>query len=44
MRSSKDIFAKRDQGLHPCQYPKCRDYGNKASKKYGVLCEGHAAH
>jgi hypothetical protein len=42
MRPIKEIFEKREEGLYPCQYPKCRDYGNKASKRYGVLCPGHA--
>jgi hypothetical protein len=41
MRSSKEIFEKREEGLYPCQYPKCRDYGNTSSQKHGVVCKGH---
>jgi hypothetical protein len=42
MRSSKEIFEMREEGLYPCRYPKCTDYGNTASKKYGgVVCTAH---
>ena len=44
MRSSKEIFEKREQGLYPCRYPQCRDYGNTANHKYGVVCKGHTSH
>jgi hypothetical protein len=43
MRSIREIYEKRDQGLYPCRYPRCLGYGNTASKKYGVLCKEHSA-
>jgi hypothetical protein len=43
MRSSKEIFEKREEGLYPCRYPKCRDYGNLADRKHGVVCKGHSS-
>jgi hypothetical protein len=42
MRSAKEIFQKREEGLYPCQFPRCRDYGNTADRKYGVVCKGHS--
>jgi hypothetical protein len=43
MRSIKEIYEMKETwGLFPCQYPKCRDYGNTASKKYGVVCKDHS--
>jgi hypothetical protein len=41
MRSVKEIFEKREEGLHPCGYPGCRDYGNVADRRYGVVCGSH---
>jgi hypothetical protein len=42
MRSIKEIYQKREQGLYPCQFPLCRDYGNVADRKHGVVCKGHS--
>jgi hypothetical protein len=42
MRSVKEIYEKREEGLYPCRYPKGRDYGNIADKQYGVLCPEHS--
>jgi hypothetical protein len=42
MRSIREIYEKAEQGLYPCQYPKCREYGNIASQKWGVVCQGHS--
>jgi hypothetical protein len=42
MRSIKEIYKKREEGLYPCRFPKCRGYGNTASKKWGVVCQGHS--
>jgi hypothetical protein len=41
MRTAKEIFEKREQGLFPCRYPKCRGYGNTADKQHGVVCKDH---
>jgi hypothetical protein len=41
MRSFKQIFENREEGLYPCRYPGCRDYGNVADRKYGVVCDSH---
>jgi hypothetical protein len=41
MRSVKEIYQKRDEGLYPCRYPGCRGYGNIADRKWGVVCQGH---
>jgi hypothetical protein len=41
MRSIKEIFEKREEGLYPCRFPGCRDYGNTADRKYGVVCGSH---
>jgi hypothetical protein len=41
MRSIKEIFEKREEGLYPCRYPGCRDYGNTADRHYGVVCSTH---
>ena len=41
MRTIKEIFEMQDRGLYPCRYPRCRDYGNTADRKYGVVCKDH---
>jgi hypothetical protein len=42
MRSIKEIYEKREEGLFPCQYPRCRGYGNTSDRKHGVICKEHA--
>jgi hypothetical protein len=42
MRPTKEIYAKQEEGLYPCQFPRCRDYGNTADRKHGVVCKGHS--
>ena len=39
MRSISEIYEKREQGLYPWQFPRCRDYGNTADRKHGVVCK-----
>jgi hypothetical protein len=41
MRPIKEIYEKSEEGLYPCRYPGCRDYGNIADRKYGVVCSNH---
>jgi hypothetical protein len=41
MRSIKEIFEKREEGLHPYQFRKCREYGNTADRQHGVVCVRH---
>jgi hypothetical protein len=43
MMTFKELFERQDKGLHPCRYPKCREYGNTADRKYGVVCKGHTS-
>jgi hypothetical protein len=43
MRSIKEIYAKREEGLYPCRYPGCRGYGRAADHKHGIVCDGHTA-
>jgi hypothetical protein len=43
MKPIREIYEKREEGLYPCRYPKCEDYGNTANKQYGVVCQGHTA-
>jgi hypothetical protein len=43
MRNAKGIFEKREEGLYPCRYPNCRDYGNTAHKQSGVVCKDHSS-
>jgi hypothetical protein len=42
MRSIKEIYEMKERGLYPCQFPRCRDYGNTADRKHGVVCKGHS--
>jgi hypothetical protein len=42
MRSFKEIFEKREEGLYPCRFPRCRDYGDTADRKYGVVFADHS--
>ena len=44
MRSIKEIYEMKERGLYPCRFPRCRDYGNIADRKWGVVCQGHAPH
>jgi hypothetical protein len=41
MRSFKELFEIQDKGLHPCRFPRCKEYGSTVSRKYGVVCKGH---
>ena len=41
MRSIKEIFEKREEGLYPCRYPGCRGYGNVVTRQHGVVCNTH---
>jgi hypothetical protein len=41
MRTFKKLFEMQDKGLYPCRFPQCREYGNTADRKYGVVCKGH---
>jgi hypothetical protein len=41
MRSVQEIYEMREAGLFPCQYPGCRDYGNRADWQHGIICESH---
>jgi hypothetical protein len=41
MRSIREIYEKREEGLYPCRYPRCHGYGNTASKHFGIVCGEH---
>jgi hypothetical protein len=41
MRSIREIYEMREEWLYPCRYPGCRNYGNTADRKYGVICGSH---
>jgi hypothetical protein len=41
MRSIRELYEKRDEGLYPCRYPGCRAYGNTADRKHGVVYDSH---
>jgi hypothetical protein len=42
MRSIREIYEMKERGLYRCRYPKCRDYGNTADRKHGMVCKGHS--
>ncbi len=41
MRSVREIYEKREEGLYPCRYPRCQGYGNTASNHFGIVCGEH---
>jgi hypothetical protein len=43
MRSIKEIYEMKEQGLYPCRFPRCLGYGNTADRKWGVVCKDHTS-
>jgi hypothetical protein len=41
MRTLLELFEMQDRGLRPCRYPRCKQYGNIADRKHGVVCPEH---